>query len=258
MTPYTGPVNITRDGTVINGVALNGCLYIPANNVTIENSKITTGSNCFTALNVPGLGLTVKDTEIDGGNRESGGSGQETYGIFANIGTVTRVNLHGMTEPLNGCHNATVTDSYVHDLFVSSTSHNEDLYCGGTSGGFLTVRHNYLANQNNQTGTITLFGDFAPVTNVTIDDNLLNGGGWTLYGGHDSGKKYGTHDASIHITNNRFMRTPEAGAYWPSGGYWGPIACFDTSSPGNIWSNNVWDDTGTAVPLGPTSQSAGC
>jgi hypothetical protein len=243
LTPYTGPTNISTAGTVINDAAIsNGCLYVSAPNVTIENSTIT-GLGCFGAIHSASTGLIVHDVTIDGLNQDPGGS--ETYGIFGDNWSAQRVNIDHISEPLNGCHDVSVTDSWVHDLYVSSITHNEDLYCGGTSGGTLTVRHNSFANQATQTATVYLAGDFSGVQNVTVDDNLLNGAGYTIYGGH-----IGAQDANIKITNNHFMRLPQVGAFWLNGGEWGPMAYFQSASPGNVWSGNVWNDNGASIPAG--------
>jgi hypothetical protein len=253
LTPYTGPLNISTSGTVIDDALISGCLYIAATNVTIENSVINNGSTCFAAINIatylPTGGLLVSHVTMNGFDQPSGGTNAETYAIFSGSNvSVDAVNIYGFSEPIASCGNLTLTNSYIHDLFVASWTHNEDLYCGGT--GALTIRHNRLENQNNQTATVALFGDFAAVQNMTIDDNLLNGGGYTIYGGHDSSKAFGLQDANVKITNNHFMRTPEAGAFWPNGGYFGPVTAFDSASPGNVWSGNVWDDNGAIVPPG--------
>ncbi len=47
---------------------------------------------------------------------------------------------------------------------------------------------------------------------------------------------------NIRFTNNIFMRGPSGKC-----GIWGPITSFDSTAPGNVWTNNLWDD-GTPVP----------
>ena len=48
---------------------------------------------------------------------------------------------------------------------------------------------------------------------------------------------------NIKITNNRFSPL-----YFSKSGYWGPLAAFNRSGTGNVWSGNVWDNTGAAMP----------
>ena len=73
------------------------------------------------------------------------------------------------------------------------------------------------------------------VANVTIDDNLLAGGGYTIYGGQGS-KGQPSH---IVITKNRISTR-----FFRRGGQWGPAAYFSTHAAGDVWSGNVWDGTG--------------
>ena len=64
------------------------------------------------------------------------------------------------------------------------------------------------------------------------------GGGYTIYGGNSLGNS----SSHMLIRNNRFGQ-----AYFAKSGMYGPVAYFTTSST-NIWSGNVWDSTGTAIP----------
>ena len=43
----------------------------------------------------------------------------------------------------------------------------------------------------------------------------------------------------MKIINNHFSRK-----YYPTGGFYGTIASFTVSNPGNVLSGNIWDDTG--------------
>ena len=67
-----------------------------------------------------------------------------------------------------------------------------------------------------------------------MENNLLAGGGYVVYGGN--GEKAETHD--IRFINNRISRV-----FYSEGGYWGLVASFDSHNPGNEWSGNFWDDT---------------
>jgi hypothetical protein len=87
---------------------------------------------------------------------------------------------------------------------------------GGTVG--IVIRHNRLDNQLNEVGAVDLFGDFAAVQNVTVDDYVLNGRGFIVYGSCDPLKIYGNQCRNISFTDNHFMRTPEPGAFYATGG----------------------------------------
>ena len=48
--------------------------------------------------------------------------------------------------------------------------------------------------------------------------------------------------SNIKITNNRI-----SSIYYAKGGYWGWLAHFTPSDPGNLASGNVWDATGSPI-----------
>lgn len=127
-----------------------------------------------------------------------------------------------------------IADNYIHDMALAAGDHIN----GTTSNGstiMMTIRHNTILNKFEQTDAISLFQDFGLEANRLITDNLVAGGGYTIYGGDNErfGKTY-----NIQITNNRFSRL-----YYPNGGYWGPVAAFDANGVGNGASGNIWDDT---------------
>ena len=76
------------------------------------------------------------------------------------------------------------------------------------------------------------------VSDVTINDNFLAGGGYSLYGGEGSQGQ----SSNIKVTNNQFSTI-----YFKNGGAYGPVAYFDDQGPGNTWTGNTWT-TGTTVP----------
>ncbi len=68
---------------------------------------------------------------------------------------------------------------------------------------------------------------------MTIDRNLLAGGGWTIYCGTANKPVGGT----FVFTGNRFSRE-----FFPKGGSYGPAAYCD-----GLGSGNVWHDTGQSI-----------
>ncbi len=119
LSPYTGPLTITVDGTVIDGKDVRGCLQINANNVTISNSRVScAGSSPDDPGNMvvqqstsraPDVsGLQVVDTEI---TRPAGSNGGADYGllIYGMNVTLTRVNIHNVTSGVHFSSNGPVT-----------------------------------------------------------------------------------------------------------------------------------------------------
>jgi hypothetical protein len=69
-------------------------------------------------------------------------------------------------------------------------------------------------------------------------DNLLAGGGYSIYGGGARNDR----TSNIVIEDNEFGRL-----YYPEGGQYGPAAYINLAQTGNVWSGNVWSGTS---PLG--------
>jgi hypothetical protein len=73
----------------------------------------------------------------------------------------------------------------------------------------------------------------APIRDVKIADNLLAGGGYTLY------CNAGRLVPGLIVTGNRFSRT-----YHARGGYFGATTGCESA---DAFTKNVWDDTGAAL-----------
>jgi hypothetical protein len=237
----SGLITVTVAGLVIDARDITGCISVQANNVTIKRTRVRGG---FCGTNqiqiVPGYsGILIEDTEVDGMNQNAFAAGIGGTGF-----TCLRCNVHNVGQGFNtGADYPTVIqDSYVHDLYTCCGSHNEDIYVGDSYPATLTIRHNNLQNAAGQTSAISLFADFGPIQQVRVDNNLLNGGGYTLYGGSSCPKAYCTQTSSIVVTNNHFGRL-----FYANCGQYGPVTAFDPTRPGNVWSGNVWDDTGQPI-----------
>ena len=178
--------------------------------------------------------LTITDTEVDG----LGFAGGICIG-FSNY-TALRVDCHGMGDGLRFGDNVTVTDSYVHALVNCGDCHTDAAQA--TGGVNVVLRHNSLENPYGETSCILLGNEFGPLRNVLVENNLLNGGGWAVYGGGEDGNV-----DHIRFIGNHFVRAPQG--FWPEGGYWGPVSAFGRNRPGNVWSGNVWHDNGKTINL---------
>ena len=110
-----------------------------------------------------------------------------------------------------------------------------------TEGSNVWIVHNMVSNPQDQTSCIQVGADQGPISNVVEEDNLVNGGGYSLYGGE--GGAYSV--SNIKILNNRIMRLPEAGGFFTNGGFYGPVTA--TNDAAITFLGNVWDDTGAPV-----------
>ena len=246
LSAYTGNCTIQVANTIIDAKIVNCQLRILAKGVKITRSQIN--GTIYTDSNTGQGSFTISDSEINAGNGPGTGIGDVDF-------TATRVEVTGGTRSINCYRDCTVKDSYVHgQLNDTSGVHHE-------SGMRFNTRSNLIGNtiacdandyppDAGCSAAITGYPDFDPVENVTIDGNLVRAGsgGYCAYGGSTSGKPFSGQTNNIRYTNNIWERGREMGdgnrGYVC--GFWGPITSFDTRAPGNVWTNNLYDD-GSAV-----------
>jgi hypothetical protein len=231
LTPYAGPETITEDGAVIDGKSIDKCLWVRAQDVVIKRSRIRCGGH-FAVRVEEDARVTIEDTEIDG----RGSSG--TLCIAFQNYTAVRVDCHGVGDGLRVGSKVSVVDSYIHGLVGCSGCHNDAIQ--STGGSDIVLRHNTIENPFKQTACIKLGNEQGALRRVLVEDNLLNGGGYTVYGGGTD-----SNVQSIKFLNNRFRRAPAG--FFSDGGHYGPVSYFDSGLSGNEWSGNVWDDNGSTV-----------
>jgi hypothetical protein len=249
LTP-SGGITVRDDGAVIeNLLVVDGAIEVYANNVTIRNVRVTNERRMLywgIAQRGGYSGLTVENSEIFG-NPDS--SEKVSAGISNHGGmiTVRFVEIHTVTDGIMTSHGL-IEGCYLHSPRYFEGDHTDLIQAVGGSGEGLPleIRGNTLINTEDQTGAVFLSdelgtGERVPVQNVLVENNLLAGGGYTLYGGGLVAD--GRDPRDIVIRDNVFSRQ-----VWPNGGYWGPVSYFDPGAPGNEWSGNVWDDGSPVEP----------
>ncbi|HST65270.1 MAG TPA: hypothetical protein VLM05_08785, partial [Mycobacteriales bacterium] len=173
--------------------------------------------------------LRIEDSEL----QTPAGSPQDIACVL-NIGdtrpTILRTDIHGCSAGVSS-GGGLVQDSYIHDMAqVPGLSH--DVGVASNGGGGLSVVHNTIFNQYDQTATVAFYQDFGTQQNNLVQNNLLAGGGYCVYGG--TGTKGAT--SNIRFIGNRFSQK-----YHPTCGSFGVVASFDVGDRGNAWSGNYWD-----------------
>jgi hypothetical protein len=248
LTTYTGSSTISADGTVLDSFdILTGGLTITGNNVTIKRCRIraTSGVGSGEIINPSGsTGLLIQDCEIDG----QALNGHTTAVGFSNF-TLRRCNIHDVGEGANMDSNVVVDACYIHDLYGSTTSHNNCLITNG--GSNFTIVRNTLdaaygpfsppsgAPPGDGSGygissALSLFGDFAAVSTVQVIGNLFaSGGSYMTYAGSEAGKPFPLGDHIVYLDNAFSVK---------ESGYFGPVTGWDASGVGNSWVGNYWLD----------------
>ena len=232
LTP-SGSITASTVGETINAMAVSGTVEIAADNVTLENSDIANASGCCWAVVVdPGVsGTVIKNDTIHGTDNQSGSLSMSVYNESDSSLTIDHVQTFNADRIVEG--GGTVTNSYCLDNANINGEHYDCIYANGSQN--ITALHDTLLNAHGQTAAIFI-DDWQGITSTTdIENSILAGGGYTLYGG-------GTERTGlITVKNNRFSRL-----YWPNSGQYGWDAYFPANH--TVWSGNVWDDTNQTVP----------
>lgn len=237
LTTHRGDLTISQDGTVLQNTVVYGSVDIAADNVTLRNVRIIANGDGWAIGLAHSVNATIDHVTIapDPAQRRLWMGVHDIYGDASG----TRILSSDIAGTSTGIQiqSGLMQDNYIHDMRMVAGDHVNGQTSNGSSVR-LTIRHNTIFNQISQTDAISLFQDFGVEANRLVDDNLIAGGGYTFYGG--AGSKGASHD--IVVTDNRFARI-----YYPRGGSYGPVTAFDRNGVGNVWTGNVWDDTGTKV-----------
>ena len=231
--------SITAAGTY-DACQFTGDVVIRIAGVVITNSRI---DGSVAGLNESLAGAVIRDTTIDC-HCPSTSDNSTPVGVQYNNFTLTRVDLSDSGHGVAMGSGVTVQDSYIHGLGGNTDAHKDGIYVGDGTGS--VIRHNNIECNDGPaagcTSAIGLLTDFADVTYFTIDNNLLNTiGAYCFYGSGGPQKPYSSNH--ITFTNNHFGRKDQ-----PNCGFYGPVTYFDMNAAGNVWSGNVWADTGETVP----------
>lgn len=222
--PYQGVLTVNHDNTTLYNLDLTGTINIRANNVSIVNSKIHDST--------PGIGVyqgnvTVRNSEFY--NLDETAIGYTNWKGY-------NLNIHNMLgDGVKLGNNVDLEDSYIHDFTPGTGAHSDGGQMQNGSSN-IVVRHNSI---DNLSGNSALF--FAPDLGpdgtgpITIDKNLLGGGGFTLAIVDGNNGQY--HQSGYTVTDNHFMRDFAYGPLHINE----PLANFD------LWSGNVWYDTGEVI-----------
>jgi hypothetical protein len=219
-----GCVRVTGENVTIRNVRV---VITPAGGGNCEAWGICFAdqSACDTPSSAADAGLIVEDTEVDCQGIDDEVAGRTAITVRNYI--ATRVDVYGGCENALWCEqDCTIEDSYVHEIVpcdigpLYDCGHSEedpphtDGIQGSEGADNITIRHNTVYGhyqEQDDPGTpgvdegrfgnaaINVAGGIgsAGATNMTYEDNLLAGGGYTLY-------CPGNTSATNTFTGNRF------------------------------------------------------
>lgn len=222
-----GDVTLTA-GATYRDKEVHGCIHVTGPGVTIVNVRVIAPDQ-FCVVGIEGSArnpgaarLTVTDAELicTVNGVEPGfatASGDRNF-------TFLRVNIHGCINGFDIDFEATIKDSWIHDLScLGADPHSDGLQITQDATN-VVVDHSVIDTEPGGPFCTTSAIISAPNDQVTVKDSLLAGGAYTVYcrGG-----------AKWSVTNNRF----------------GPAA-FGTNTDClgvPVWTGNVVDATGAPV-----------
>lgn len=241
LTP-SGPVTVTEDGAVIEGLDVDGCIRIDADDVVVRNTRIRCsrqpGEDRTHAIRVRGRNTLIEHVEIDGRGDPW------TMGIVGSLVTVRHTEIHGVGDGIKAATRSRYESNYIHSLVAGEGQHNDGIQM--SQGRDAVIRGNRIVHRPQQTSAILIKADNGAISDVTIEGNWLEGGNYTLYvigkgpspRGDGSRTDYATTD--VLVRGNHFSRSYKHGIL------------LSRNVDGLVWAGNVWDDTGEPIgPIGP-------
>jgi hypothetical protein len=230
----SGDLVITKAGTVISGLDIHGTVYIDAPNVTLIDCKVTSASFSVVQIAQGVTGAVVQNCEINGvGTGNSGSNGINGQGTF------TGNNIYNVENGINVTGASVIQNNYIHGLQASGSPHYDGIQIdGGVSN--VTISHNTVINQWGQTSAVMIDNYFGPISNISVDNNLLSGGGYTVY---TDAQFTGGSISGVSFTNNHIG----AGQYGTTD--------FNKASP--TFTGNVNDGAALVATLNTPTNDAG-
>lgn len=263
LTPSASVIMDTRGGRV-EGLNISGGIYIGAENVTVTNDCLNydgggeLNGEAMIRITAEGGGAKISHVSAQGKNATTE-SVQLGITNDANAPGVTVSNVYVINcgECIHG--GLELTNSYVDSTAQIVGEHIEDWYFEGTT---IVARHNTMINPEGQTADI--FGDTGGVAgdnHLTVENNLLAGGGYTIYANANS-TEAGT--STMTIRHNHFARCLgerestggghsckggiDSHGFFPDSGFYGWLAAqYCPPVPGQVWEGNVLDNNLTEI-----------
>lgn len=231
----SGNQTFSASGQTISGKDFHGYVKVTGSNITFKDCIFRGGTpNGNNALldTEAATNTIVEDSEVVPLHPAA-----TIDGIWTTNTKLYRVNIHGTVDGMKAGNNTLVQDSWIHDTswFANDpnqgggSTHNDGIQAfDGVSG--LTLRHNTIDLSTAKDPNAALQDS---ASNVTVDNNWLDGGGCIL-----NFADHGHSLPGLSVTNNRFGR---------HSAFQCPILLSNLLSLAKN-SGNVWADTGKPIP----------
>lgn len=241
-----GFVQVDGNGAVLRDLYIPYNVNVTASNVTIADDRIKVAGNSFGVSLRHTSDVTIENCDISSpfsGPKRLMDGVKDIYGDSTGL----RVLRNDIAHTGTGVHveSGLIEGNYIHAMGYRKGDHVNGVTSDGGNTSPLVVRHNTIFVHRAQTDAVSLFETLGAQANRLIADNLLAGGGYTIYGGRNHG---GPPTHNIRIVGNLISRV-----FYPHGGYYGQVATFNPKGRGNAWRSNAWagnsrHTVGTPIP----------
>ena len=241
---------ITTPG-VYSGLTFTGAVTIDCSNVTLENCHVEMKSSDWIGVYVAGglSNVVVQNCEVAGAGANSTQVGASGISVFGDSQvSIYNNNIHDVGNGFGVAGGQVVIENnYVHNFAAAPGTHINGMETNGGEGAdfSLLMKDNSIINNAGQCDAIMIDNSIGSVSNITVTNNLLVGGDYTVYvDGHFTSDPI----TNINISNNDLG----TGIY----GYWdlnqGSLsnANYQVTTSGNV------DDGATLAAALPTSTSS--
>jgi hypothetical protein len=237
----TNALIISGSNVTLDGYLINGTVFATGSNPTLRNCKVIAPAGQIFVATLSGSGkgvFTAEDCTLIG---TTSGSSYQVNGLSSDSALAARrcdVSGSGDGIHINTETGGLISQCYVHDLAaVDASQHLDGIQSFNSAAGSITVEHNWVEMPRDTSlvgvsscmtcGTEVLTD---PIATLTINNNFLSHGGFTLRLNHRL--------TGCVVTNNDFgPLNPED---------FGNTTVDDPSSV-TTWSNNR-DSSGNLIP----------
>lgn len=245
LTNVNGDVILDKANQVYQNMRVNGTINVLACGVTLKNVEVDTGEP-YKGDSTPDLfAIWLKapencSTTLDHVSVIAGGSSSTIYATeavrnaYGESQTITNSKFVGTQLGIGGLGPGLIQGNYSLLGATMRGDHNENVETDGTNN--LTFDHNTFLNPNGQTAALAIFTEFGSNKNLTFTNNLLAGGGYTVYAGDGKSDNDGNpaRAQNVSFINNVFWKK-----YFPNVGNFGPGRAYNPAGGGQ-WTNNVY------------------
>lgn len=222
----SGGMNITKSGTVVDGKDVNGTIRIDASDVTIKNSRIVGKGFSVVQIKSGSKNVKIENVTIDGKGM-SGESG--SMGIMGPA-NVSGADITGVENGLTPDGGSVLRGNWVHGLASPGSPHYDGIQIDGGQSNITIEQNTIDMREHEQTAAVMIDNWFGPIKDISVNKNLLMGGGYTVY---SDGQFSGGSITGVSFTNNKLGK-----------GQWGYSSVVKNTV---VWTGNVDQNSGAAI-----------